>query len=216
VQLAELDIVTTIAQIVRDTGIKPGQLTLEITESVIVQDSRTVVSIMNELRSLGIRMAMDDFGTGYSSLASLHRFPINLMKIDRAFVQRSISIVPWRRNRRRRSWNPAGGAGRWRRECEVPPPWGAGRHPDGRSRPYVFPRQSFLAIDAPDRCCIRRPKKRFQESFFSAVNSPGTKTLECRHASTPSFPPRRCHRAGSFRHHPDRLRHVDDDMVRAE
>jgi EAL domain-containing protein (putative c-di-GMP-specific phosphodiesterase class I) len=80
---------------VRDSGIRPDQLILEITESDIMHDSRAVVPLMQSLRNLGIGLAMDDFGTGYSSLASLHRFPLDYLKIDREFVQRLSDNRPY-------------------------------------------------------------------------------------------------------------------------
>jgi diguanylate cyclase (GGDEF)-like protein len=86
-QLHNEDIVSYVDGIVRDSGIRPEQLVLEITESDIMHDSRAVVPLMQAIRNLGIKLAMDDFGTGYSSLASLHRFPLDYLKIDREFVQ---------------------------------------------------------------------------------------------------------------------------------
>ena len=66
--------------------VEPGQLMLEITESLLVKGADAVVSIMNELVAMGMALALDDFGTGYSSLAYLKRFPISTLKIDRSFV----------------------------------------------------------------------------------------------------------------------------------
>lgn len=66
--------------------LQPGQLMLEITESLLVKSADSVVAIMNELVAMGLTLALDDFGTGYSSLAYLKRFPISTLKIDRSFV----------------------------------------------------------------------------------------------------------------------------------
>jgi EAL domain-containing protein (putative c-di-GMP-specific phosphodiesterase class I) len=85
-QLAEDDVVAMVAGVLADTGLPPRQLTLEVTESVLVQDVEQVVRRLLGLRALGVRIAIDDFGTGYSSLSYLRRLPADIIKIDRSFV----------------------------------------------------------------------------------------------------------------------------------
>jgi EAL domain-containing protein (putative c-di-GMP-specific phosphodiesterase class I) len=67
--------------------LSPGQLELEITESALLQDSSTTVSVLHQLRGLGVKISMDDFGTGYSSLSYLRSFPFDKIKIDKSFVK---------------------------------------------------------------------------------------------------------------------------------
>ncbi len=85
-QMAQPDIVENLASIFQDTGIDPQYVKLEITESVIMDDRREITPVLDEIRSLGVQLAMDDFGTGHSSLSCLHRFPIDVLKIDREFI----------------------------------------------------------------------------------------------------------------------------------
>jgi diguanylate cyclase (GGDEF)-like protein/PAS domain S-box-containing protein len=70
------------------SGLDPGSLVIELTESTIMQNTEVNLERFRELKSLGVRLAIDDFGMGYSSLSYLHRFPIDILKIDRAFVSR--------------------------------------------------------------------------------------------------------------------------------
>ena len=75
-----------VAEALRETGLDGSRLTLELTESSIVQDPERATRVFNGLKALGTTLAMDDFGTGYSSLAYLQRLPIDVLKIDKSFV----------------------------------------------------------------------------------------------------------------------------------
>ena len=92
-QLQKRDLGDTIAAILQETGLNPHFLELEIVESMVMQDVESSVSILKELKRLGVQLAMDDFGTGYSSLSYLKRFPFDRLKIDLSFV-RDIIIDP--------------------------------------------------------------------------------------------------------------------------
>jgi EAL domain-containing protein (putative c-di-GMP-specific phosphodiesterase class I) len=79
-------LVPTVIQALAASGLPPERLELEITESVLLDDSVTNLRVLHELRALGVRICMDDFGTGYSSLSYLRSFPFDKIKIDRSFV----------------------------------------------------------------------------------------------------------------------------------
>jgi len=76
-----------VAEVLDRTGLPPHRLELEITESLLLQDSEAILSTLHELRAHGVRISMDDFGTGYSSLSYLRRFPFDKIKIDQSFVR---------------------------------------------------------------------------------------------------------------------------------
>lgn len=77
---------TLIECMLRETGIPPELLELELTESLLMTDVNAANKALHELKSLGVTLALDDFGTGYSSLAQLKRFPLDILKIDRSFI----------------------------------------------------------------------------------------------------------------------------------
>ena len=85
-QLQQDGLVRMVEDVLADTGLDPSTLTLEITESAVMNDHVTTIVRLNQLKALGVRIAVDDFGTGYSSLSYLRRFPIDVLKIDRSFV----------------------------------------------------------------------------------------------------------------------------------
>jgi EAL domain-containing protein (putative c-di-GMP-specific phosphodiesterase class I) len=80
------ELVADVRTALQRSGVEPGLLTLEITESMLIERGDAFVVELEELSALGIRIAVDDFGTGYSSLSTLARFPVDVLKIDRAFV----------------------------------------------------------------------------------------------------------------------------------
>jgi predicted signal transduction protein with EAL and GGDEF domain len=151
--------------------LSPGQLEMEITESALLQDSSTTVSVLHQLRGLGVKISMDDFGTGYSSLSYLRSFPFDKIKIDKSFVKDvltdsdSLAIV--------RAWRASA------RASEFPPRQRASRRSNSSSR------------------CVRRaaPTSR---AFISGAPCRSTKCFRCctggaRRSGSPamleSFPP---------------------------
>lgn len=87
-QFHQTDLLKQVDEAIAMAGIDPRQLKLEVTESIMMDDTTTIVDAVKALRSRGIQILMDDFGTGYSSLSYLHRFPSNALKIDCSFVRR--------------------------------------------------------------------------------------------------------------------------------
>ncbi|HUI69792.1 MAG TPA: EAL domain-containing protein [Spirochaetia bacterium] len=85
-QFRHVAIVNEVTEALRKSGLNPGSLTLEITESVLVHDPVETIGQLQALKRLGIRLAIDDFGIGYSSLSYLKQFPVDILKIDRTFV----------------------------------------------------------------------------------------------------------------------------------
>ncbi len=85
-QLQQAGFVAEVAGALASTGVRPDRLTLELTETVLMQDAEAATATLADLKWLGVRLAIDDFGTGYSSLSYLRRFPIDELKIDRSFI----------------------------------------------------------------------------------------------------------------------------------
>jgi diguanylate cyclase (GGDEF)-like protein len=86
-QFHQDDLVRTISDVLKETGLEPKYLEIELTESAVMHDAEQFVATLNELNDLGVQIAIDDFGTGYSSLSYLKRFPVDRLKVDRSFVQ---------------------------------------------------------------------------------------------------------------------------------
>jgi EAL domain-containing protein (putative c-di-GMP-specific phosphodiesterase class I) len=82
------DLVQDVAKALEESGLEPGNLVIELTESTIMHNTEANLGRLRQLKALGVRLAIDDFGTGYSSLSYLHRFPIDILKIDHSFVNR--------------------------------------------------------------------------------------------------------------------------------
>lgn len=87
-QFAQKGLVEEIRKIIRDAHVDPRCLRLEVTESVVMDNAGEAIEILKQLKSIGVQLSIDDFGTGYSSLSYLHRFPFDILKIDRSFVSR--------------------------------------------------------------------------------------------------------------------------------
>jgi predicted signal transduction protein with EAL and GGDEF domain len=85
-QLGHPRLVEDVARVLRDTGIEPNNVELEITESVLMDDVEMSEETLGRLKTLGVKLVVDDFGTGYSSLSYLRRFPVDVLKVDQSFV----------------------------------------------------------------------------------------------------------------------------------
>jgi diguanylate cyclase (GGDEF)-like protein len=86
-QFSQIDLRKQLVQILMDTGLDPKFIELELTESMLVQNTEVAIRRLNALKSLGVEIAIDDFGTGYSSLSYLQQFPFDILKIDRCFIR---------------------------------------------------------------------------------------------------------------------------------
>ncbi|WP_137173893.1 EAL domain-containing protein [Massilia sp. HP4] len=86
-QFAEPDLVDTVARVLAETGLPPSSLEIELTESMMMADADAAIHTMECLKRMGVKLSIDDFGTGYSSLQYLKRLPVDVLKIDRSFVQ---------------------------------------------------------------------------------------------------------------------------------
>ena len=89
-QLRDPELIATLDDTLRRHGVAPADLEIELTESTLMDTSDRTLAPLRALKALGVRLSIDDFGTGYSSLAYLHRFPIDMLKIDRSFVHRML------------------------------------------------------------------------------------------------------------------------------
>jgi EAL domain-containing protein (putative c-di-GMP-specific phosphodiesterase class I) len=85
-QVVDASLVDDVIAALNTTGLTPGRLTLEITETIVMEDHERSIARLHALKALGVRLAIDDFGTGYSSLAYLRLLPLDIVKIDKAFI----------------------------------------------------------------------------------------------------------------------------------
>lgn len=95
-QLADPDLIPILGSCMDEHAVAAGRLTCELTEDAVMHDATLSAQTLGQIRALGIGIAVDDFGTGYSSLAYLHRFPVDVLKIDREFIQRLTWSMDWR------------------------------------------------------------------------------------------------------------------------
>ncbi|HOG11366.1 MAG: PAS domain S-box protein [Smithellaceae bacterium] len=86
-QLNDVHLIVDVERVLRESGLAPHLLELEITEHMIMHNPARIIAVLNNIRKLGVRIAIDDFGTGYSSLAQIRHFPVDALKIDRSFMR---------------------------------------------------------------------------------------------------------------------------------
>jgi diguanylate cyclase (GGDEF)-like protein len=86
-QFKHSSLIQVVEKVLHDSGLPPASLELEITETVIMKDAESTIKMLEKLKSMGVQLSMDDFGTGYSSFNYLKKFPLDIVKIDRSFVQ---------------------------------------------------------------------------------------------------------------------------------
>lgn len=87
-EFSQLNLIEQISETLAQTGVDPASIKIEITESHVMENTESAVSMMERLRGLGLELSLDDFGTGYSSLSYLHQLPVKFLKIDRSFIGR--------------------------------------------------------------------------------------------------------------------------------
>jgi len=87
-QFQQSNLFKLVAETLEKTQLPPECLILEITETLMIQNTEAMIEKLQQLKDLGIRLAIDDFGTGYSSLSYLHRFPVDILKIDKSFIEK--------------------------------------------------------------------------------------------------------------------------------
>ncbi|WP_337100915.1 EAL domain-containing protein [Paenibacillus sp. YIM B09110] len=90
-QFQQKHIVHTIERIISNAGIRPGQIELEITESIFMDNAEHTLKVLHELQNLGVKLSLDDFGTGYSSLSYLQNIPLHTLKLDKSFISDIVS-----------------------------------------------------------------------------------------------------------------------------
>ncbi len=86
-QFQDRNLLSLIKRVLKETGLAPKALNLEITESIVIKDIDTTIKTLTNLAKMGVNISIDDFGTGYSSLSYLKKFPLDVLKIDRAFIR---------------------------------------------------------------------------------------------------------------------------------
>jgi len=91
VEFREKSFVENVRTVLSDTGLRPQYLVLELTERVLMEHAESTALLLEELKTMGVHLAVDDFGTGYSSLSYLRQFPIDVLKIDQSFIKKITS-----------------------------------------------------------------------------------------------------------------------------